>query len=880
MNSPRLRLVHLSPLALVALAALACGEATPSPASPSTIASNAAVAPQTPLFVSDEIAEFGTPNAPVTTIAIDDAGNVYVASAKTSGYRAGALAMYDAALAARWSVDLAFVPRGVLALGGNRVLAYGSGAETKSGDVMLGVVDSGVLKKEVLASTLLGVPCDPTSGDSSFVREASGAALTLHCDKQPDAWRRIHLSADLAVVATDLWDSRAHFGPDGAKWFPWNDERYLGVTRYPTTTGTDAFRQPLGEIPKSEGSAIYRAFALAGNGDAIVSGTLVTASPDAPTWARRYATRTVVARISAGSAWTTELGTSAATADPMRLGSVMTPSDGAILVGFDHGEPAHVGNANLPLLGSVASALPEAERAYAIDELDGKSGAIRAVTSLRPKQAPSWMSYPRGMLATPAFVFVQRDKIVTVHPRKGQPIASVAEAVTPPIPALAPAVAADGATGGPLEEAWSELCGPRWKTKGNGPCRLEHVAIGRDGTVAAAGGYYLDNQIGTRKLPRSAYETGLLVVYERDGKLRFQRTVGVSWHNQITQVIVTDDGKIVITGIHANGFSIEGKTLPPREVPVIKGQDMDFAAYTPYVAIFDAKGKLALLEDTDVLVQKTASKSHRRACWTQLARGSAPDAIGVLASCGMGEDPLAVDDPERGTFRFSIHGTTAGAAARVPIQGDAISLTLARDGTLFGATQGMQKRVVGFSGGKPRSVPFTFGFPLGVLPTDDTLWAVGSIREGGSVAGVDALVVSKIARDLSQVEGHVLGSSNKARIDGFTVDEQGRPLVSVRYEAALTIAGRAIPAPPSSPYPDGGPPMAHLLVRMAIDGAHVERVLVLQGKPNGCTLPGFSQLTNLKAQSGLIAMTYTFGVSPKCNIGDESSTVMAFVAPP
>lgn len=869
-SSPRLRLVRLAPLAL--LAPLACGEALPSPTVPTTSATSAVVPAPAPLFVSDEVAHFGTSKDRVASLAVDDAGNVYLGSQTGSTSPLGTLASYDAALAKRWSVDLDFVPRGILALTDRRVLAYGAGMATKADDMVLVVIDGGVLQKQALASTLLGVACNTNASESAFVREANGgASLTVHCDKQADAWRRVRFSADLAVVASESWDGRRRFGPDGAIWFPWPDERNLGVTRAPNATANDAFRQSLGEVPSSEGSLIHRAFAIAGNGEGLVGGALVTALPAPAPWARRYATRSVVARVGAGTIWTTELGAIASTADPLRIGSIMAPPDGAVLVGFDHGEPAHVGNANLPVLGSAGDAFPEATRAVAFAELDGKTGDIRSVTSLRTKETPSWMSFPRGMVATKAYVFVQRDRIVTVHPRMGRPIASVPDVIPAAPPVLVPAVASDDASGGTLQETWSELCGPRWATKGNGPCRLEHVAVGKDGTVAAAGGYYLDNQIGTRRLPRAAYETGLLEVYERDGKPRFQRTFGVSWHNGLTEVLVRDDGMVVVAGIHGNGFSIDGKAFPSRDVAIVAGQAMDHQAYTPYVAIFDAKGKLVMAEDSDVLVHKTPSKSHARICWTHLVQGGAADAVEALMQCGTGEDPLPQDSPERGSFRVSIHGANVGDAVRVPAGGNA-TWSMAHDGTLFGATQG---RVLGFPGGTPRSAPFSFA-QQGVLVDADAVWAVGEAREGTAKEPIDALVVSKIARDLSRVDSRVLASAKGVRIDGVTIDDAGRPLVSVRYEAAFTIAGKSIPAPPTVE----GVARGRLLVRMTKDGSKVERVLVVQGKPNGCAQPGFADLTDLQARSGLIAMTYRFGVSAKCKIGDESSTVMTFAAPP
>jgi hypothetical protein len=799
----------------------------------------------------------------VYAMAMDGASGTFFLGQEID--RKGRLTAYDVDLRARWTAPLTFVPQDALALGPEQVILFG---RDEAGANWLALVDHGAATKVVPADTLC--PGAQIAFSPLFGRAPNGAPqIGVSCTKDRNLLKRFTLGPDLAPTDAIPW-MMTQQATDGAEWELANDARAIVVTR--NRSGDPYFRQVLGQADAQPRSTVWRALTLVGS-DALVAGSVRNELPALDGLGARWSSQGFVTRLGAGHAWTTELFREPDAVDPTKVGAPVATPDGAVLVALEVGEGGSIGGAELPAVGIPGVPFPNAIGSTSIAELDGGTGALRSVTVFRTKEVPSFYDNLR-FAANATNVFLRHGYYVTVHPRKGRPIAA-GTAAPPPRPTLVPMTAASDATGVVLTAAWSELCGTRVASKGNAPCRITHLSVGKDGTVAAGGGYYQASQLGERKLGKAAYETGLLAVYAPNGKLRFQKTFGVSWHNDLMQVLVRDDGAIVAIGVHGQGFSIDGKTLPAREVPKIAGQDMGFEANTPFFALFDPNGKLLALRDLDEMIHGRPSTDYRRRCWTEVAQGAAPDLLEATATCGLGESALPDDHPERGPYRFRIRGAEVEGVARfpaglVPTHG----WKLAPDGSAYAATSFVAApKLLALVSGRELEAPLPYadGRPFALLPNG--LLVTGRVDPIKSPA---TLLVTTMGRDLSNVAPRILGSGTRATVMAVAVDDRHRPVLAVSFVDALTVAGRTIDAAPK--LPDQSARTGLVFVRLSQDGTTVERVMIPKVAAGTCSDPARGELTDFGVRGGVLALTFSFGVTAGC-VKDEPSTVMGFAMP-
>ncbi|HEX7602505.1 MAG TPA: hypothetical protein VF316_12905, partial [Polyangiaceae bacterium] len=394
-----------------------------------------------------------------------------------------------------------------------------------------------------------------------------------------------------------------------------------------------------------------------------------------------------------------------------------------------------------------------------------------------------------------------------------------------------------------------------------------------------------------RRLPRGGMGTGILAVYEHDGRPRFQKLFSGAWNNAVEQVLVRDDGRIVVVGSHGQGFSLDGKALPHRDVPKAGSDDADFHAQTPFLAVFDAKGKLELLDDLDALVHHSPSTSYRRTCSGTLAQGAQANEAWVLAQCGMSEATLPEGDPERGSFRFLVRGTDVGPATRVgPIEHatNADAWKVAPNGSLFAVWADRDRAyLAGVADGHALVGPLVeaqasaHGITSArqLVPTKSGVWAAVMLEEGVIAKdAVDRIVVASAGSDLATPVARVLATMSRGgSLDALAVDDEGRPIVSLGYGTPMVLAGQSFVPSVLAPETE---PSGRVFVRLTKDGARIDRVFVPQPKPGGCSLVGLGSVTSMAVRANVLALTYRFGVKDNCGIHDEPSTVMAFTLPP
>jgi hypothetical protein len=819
---------------------------TQRPFDPSTSAGVRAAQDAGPaLELVDELARFSAPDVPEAGVAIRDEDTLIVAHASGADPDTWVVEARDPRLAVLWSVTSRGRLQGLATFPDGRVLVMM--ADSGRRDLTATVLDrDGATVASATLASLTGTPCKKPN---RYWLARSGAEIVANvlCDNQ---WARVWLDRDLvAVRRTPSTTQGPAFAADAT------------LVEYPdSATQLARANQVVAEVlPRSaKGRLSFPTLAAIDDDDVVVAGTI--SLPRDPDARPRFLHPGQVSRHGK-TPWTTPLVPAIATNEPTTIAGAGTTLDGAVLVALAYRGDGHAAGVALPR-PSTASPEPFGALApgIAIAELDGRSGQPRRVLALRPRTAWNVKSTAARVAATSAHLIVASGDEIVVFPRRGQPLRVIPGdvAVAPPAPApIAPLAAGPLAT---ITASWATVCGPRRKLAKPAPCRIESVAIGRDGTIAVAGGYYQANQLGATPLPRKAFETGVVAVFEPGGTLRWHKTFGVSWHNGADRVLVRDDGTIVVLGHHGLGFSIDGHRLPDRVVPKIPGSDTAYEANTPFLALFDRTGRVQLLEDVDALAHGDRSTDPKRQCAATLAQGGAEDELWLRADCA------------DGVHRLHVRGTTPGRAQRFAIRPIGYPRLIDASGTLLdGHEDWFSLQLLRDDGRAPRHVPVfeRSGHRLAATSASGTwLATTGSRRHGDHVEST--LLVAHVDPD-GAVRSSVLGQAPATGIDGLTVDDQGRAVVTFTFEQPITVAGHELRP---SPVRSADRARGRAIVRLAATGA-IDR-LIVTGDTRHCANAANGNVTSMSARGDRVAMTTSFGVDPACGVTDEPSSVVVF----
>lgn len=796
-----------------------------------------------PVVVAEEIGRIGGPKGYVGAMALGPADTLLVGTGDV-------LRSVDMHLRERWQVRLPARIEEIVVLDDQRfAIAYG-----QDDALGLAVVErDGRIAAQAAFAELTGVACSRVAG--SWLRA-----------------ERALIVADVACRTSKPQSSTFHFDPALSRVVERaitnNSERPRVVVENAAgmiTLLRGNSRTPLvAATPEKHQRSV--AVQLPGSEDAIAAALLLERRGETS------AQRLLLARAGATS-WSRDLIEEQPTLDSVRFVGVHARAD-RIDVGVVYGHGTSSRGMRLPVLPAGAR-FPALLHRMSIIEVAAASGDVARITVLNTG-ADVEEARLDGLLTTDSHVFAIVDDVVVAFRRTPQQVSPEQVAT---IPAAAPRqdIEVAGAATSTISERWSETCGPRWTTKGRSPCRLEHVALGKDGTVVATGSFYDKNQLGARKLKALAYETALLTVYDATGALRWHRTAGGTWNNSFERALVRDDGRIVVTGYHAQRFAIEGVRLPDRDVSVADGQTMDHEATVGFLAVFDRTGKLELLADLDTLLLGEPQRSVDRICAADLAQGAAEDEAIVVVSCTFARDGIKRSTP-RTVGRFTLRGAVAGKPEIIASgAGEALPSTPDPRGRVFGvATAGELAAFVALGAGAPRLVPIstTAAEPsrLGyshVATTRSRVWLSTVLRDLSTRA--DQLAIASADLDLTRASLRVLARDVRdAHIDAMAFDEHGRPYLSISISAPLTLAGQTFTPSPTK---------FGVVVRLSSDGSKIEHVFRIARRAGACADAGAGARTSMAARGGVLAMTFRFGVEPRCGVHDEMSTVMTFALP-
>jgi hypothetical protein len=319
---------------------------------------------------------------------------------------------------------------------------------------------------------------------------------------------------------------------------------------------------------------------------------------------------------------------------------------------------------------------------------------------------------------------------------------------------------------------------------------LEHVALGADGTVAA----FVGEQPGA-----TATFTGL-AVFDARGQLRWKKTFDGVVESGRERLLIRADGRVVMLARRRSSkFAIGGVRLPERRAVEPLQQVGQF------VAVFDAAGKVELLEDLDELVLGNRAPSLERGCVSSASLTSMPNEVALIAAC-----------PD-GAFRTVLIGTKRGAVEALthrPVWSDwyaadaehAVGLQVAPFVTrLFGLVKG--RAVVQ---------------PL-LVASSPMLMAMASSAQGTWVAQkvqafdlqTSRLVVAHVDASFENtvVRSFAPAAEFGPAVDGLTIDDEGRALLAIQRSTDFEVAGRRFTKS-----------LGHVFVRLTADAAQVDAV--------------------------------------------------------
>lgn len=831
-------------LPLVLSTSVACAGRPTAPASPAGASSPGTVS----LDTADEVARFHVADIPEAGFTVRPDEVLVVAHGSEQTWTIEAL---DRQLTRRWSVPVSGRLQGLESFANGRVLVITANAEAP-GDLQATVLGpSGERMASSTFRALLGSTC--AKGNRYWLApHDDGVVVQVVCGGTQ--WVRAELDSTLhvrqrsgSVTYGPMYVPDVSVHDRGPELLLVRDGRSESLG---PTSSTHTVSQPQ--------------IALLGE-DLVAARSLNEWLDD--TARPRFAVRGVVSRHGARP-WQVEVVPAHTTNDATTIGGVGTTRDGTVLVALEYGRDGRIAGVRVPAPRTPADArYPGLARGYAVAELDGLTGAPRRVLALQPRT--TWTVGPFARVAATSdhvvlatgddvFVFARHGRGVTPSPSSAAP----GDGAAPPVATAVSAVDASRVVAD-LPGAWATVCGPRVAPAKPSPCRIESVALGKDGTVAVVGGYYRANQLGATKLPARAFEAGVVAVFSADGTLRWHKTWGASWHNGATRVLVRDDGAIVVVGHHGKHFSIDGHALPDRVVARTgDGQDLDFTANSPFIVVFDAAGTLALLDDVDAIAHGDHSTDPTRVCAAAIAQGERPDTMWLRADCA--------HDVRRSLLRGATFGPVEAIASPPP---DAWPRTVTASGALIASREDLTTTSLLIDDGvHPRTIEAIAGRGgmqfLSSTPGATWLATTASRQRGGT--WTTSLQVARIAPD-GTVTTHELVAAKSARIDGMTVDDAGRPIVSIVHDGELTLAGHLLPGVARA---NTSTTRGRALVRLAADGATIDRIVVPAAPRGSCVVPADGQLTSMSARGRTLALTMGFGVSASCKVKDEPSIVL------
>jgi hypothetical protein len=236
-----------------------------------------------------------------------------------------------------------------------------------------------------------------------------------------------------------------------------------------------------------------------------------------------------------------------------------------------------------------------------------------------------------------------------------------------------------------------------------------------------------------------------------------------------------------------------------------------------------------------------------RASDGDLAAADAPGDAWVLARCG------------REVFRIRLHGRSVDRPESLGPLGNLPEIwTIDPAGRAIAAVTTDQVSLVRFDGKRATEQPLVRGHATRALTAG--AWLATSAMAGSSARlTIAGLPGSPVARELALARG--------VSISALAVDDAGRPLVAVRYDQPITLAGASL-----APEAWDGRTRGLAIVRFARDGRTVDRIFVPPA-PGHCSRPSHGDITALAARGDRIALTFEFGIEPTCAT-DEPSTVM------
>jgi hypothetical protein len=559
--------------------------------------------------------------------------------------------------------------------------------------------------------------------------------------------------------------------------------------------------------------------------------------------------------------WQHDLGLATPTIDPIHVDAVA--SGDAVFVALDFGRDGRMLATNVPAVRALEPAHPafaDLGRTIAVAELDPTSGEPRAIQVLRPRTwwwtTLPWQGVPHALAVTHDLVITASDELIRIFPRRGRRVAQATPSELPTLPPIEREPPIDAAAVTEATPMWSELCAARKPHAKNAPCNLASVSLGRDGTVAIGGGYYDINQLGTHVLPKAAFETALFAAYDPRGHARWVKTAGSSWHNAILHVLARDDGRVVVLGYHGQGFAIDGTRVPDR---ALASNDNAFEVVIGFVAIFDPAGRLELVEDLDTVAYGDRSEDLHRSCMGTLAQGAAADEAWIVALC------------PHDSFRIHVHGASVSPAQSLGALG-ALGLFFADAAGRAVVSYPTETRdLLTFDGTRATRTPLIAGSdwnPSPIATSPSATWFATTTGRGET----ERIVMTSVAANLHET-AFELAVGSGFTLSGLSVDEDGRPILAIRYTTELVIGGVRLAGTAWDTRTQG-----FAFVRLSADGRKIDHVFVAPLDPSGCSHASHGTLTSFVARAQRIVLVFAFGVENRCAT-DEPSTVMVLATP-
>lgn len=233
------------------------------------------------------------------------------------------------------------------------------------------------------------------------------------------------------------------------------------------------------------------------------------------------------------------------------------------------------------------------------------SGALRPDRTIR---LPADVPPSRGHMVVAAnrndWLVARGDRLDAYSRVEFAPTQAQAPTLAPP--ALSPRPIARLEVRPPLEPSWKLRC-----EKEEDPCTFLGFGTQPDGSRVFAGSYFnASGRLAGVPFTAKAFQNALLASLSPRGSVHFLKTIGTTWHNSISDLLLLSDGRIVVTGVHGAGFNPGPGAPPERTAPASGLLDLNIG----YVAIFSRVGELEFASDIDALAYGSVSRDPKRRC--------------------------------------------------------------------------------------------------------------------------------------------------------------------------------------------------------------------------------------------------------------------------